>query len=253
VKKGPTSSPTSHPIETKENRHHYSSDTVVKIREEFIDEIMRCVKVPDKITRQDVISILDLYAALSPRLKGYITMTLEGRIDNKSEVYNKIMGHVQSKRITLPMLRDIYKRLCEAFGADAIQVVYQVSKKLLGGEKHRAHYFRRISGKNINQEACIAIIVECANPLYPVYEYEVTAIINLYAALPPQLKNYITKILKGSIDSNRSLVFNQVSKYLNSINSDIDTYRKIYSKLSRQAINMIYKIVEIKRKIQRPE
>lgn len=235
----------------KEKRNQPTSERVVEMREEFIDEIIKCVQVPNKITREDLNSILDLYGALSPHLKKYITMTLEGGIGtSNSLVYNKIIEHAESKGETLDLLRDKYKRLGEAFGENPMLVIYKVSEKILKVKKNRINSIKTRKGNDINQKEFVAAIVEGANPLYPLYAHEVTAMINLYAVLPPQLKKYITMTLQGTIDSTTSPVYNQVIKYLHSINSDIDTYRKIYPKLSSQAVDIIYKLVEIKRNTQ---
>lgn len=233
----------------EENRNESNSDIVVKLREEFMDEIMQCVQVPNKITREDVTAILDVYGSLPHRTIEGITRVLNGQIDSfKSGTHNNVKRYLEANGSTLPAFRDIYSRLCEAFREDAMQVLLKVSVKITDEIREKITAFKRSGGKNMTQLDGIDTIVECADPLYPIHAYEVDMLLNVYTALPNRPKEGITNVLNGQVDTIKSGIYNNVKNFVESKQLSLDVYRNAYIRLSRSAngrgTEILYSILE---------
>jgi hypothetical protein len=156
-----------------------SSTIIQQKREELVDRLMACAKVANKTTQEDILAIIDLYSALSPFSKKYITMILQGKIGtDKSTVYSKVIAYVRSQGSTLDVLRNIYARLSEAFGEEAGSVLYRTSQTM----QKKKHL------KNKDMMNVIIHIVETANAMYPIQAHEVRAIIDIYANLTSSSK-----------------------------------------------------------------
>lgn len=244
-------SPTRQVVTKDNNRNQHSSDTAAKMREEFIEGIMQCIKVSNIINQQDVISIIDLYGALPNRPKEALTKVLNGQINSdKSSIYNEIQKYAESKRATIVMFRDMYSRLSEAFGKDAMQIVYQVVAKKRLEIKKKIEIFQRSTKNNRKHEDCMALLVHCADPLYPVNVDDVEMLLNLYAAFPNQPREAITKVLNGRVNSDKSSTFQNVQKYLLSKQSNLTVCRNVYARLSQSAngnaIQILYSMLEKK-------
>lgn len=77
---------------------------------------------------------------------------------------------------------------------------------------------------------------------------DLRSIINLYSSLVFCNKDGITKVLNGQTNTGKSQIYNQVIAHIKSRDSDIDTYRTIYTSLQYSLgddfMNVVYKTVE---------
>jgi hypothetical protein len=225
------------------------SKSVNEMRSDLVNRVMRAGI--HNIDQENVKDILDLYTALPNRSIEGISSVLNGQIDtHKSATYSNVKRYVVlSKGSDLDTYREIYMRLCSAFGKEAVEVISRVVKEMVSENKDMLARLNIGSiESNLSLKDYICILVKGANPLYPVQPYEVEAILAVYATLPNRPKEGISKVLKGQIDTNKSGIYSNVLRYVVSLQeSDLDTYRNIYARLSKsldeQAMKIIYHMI----------
>jgi hypothetical protein len=199
----------------------------------------------NKVNKQDVTDILDLYTALPTRSIEGISRVLNGQIDTPlSSIYSNVCIHLNSKQLTLGAYREIYVRLCNAFGEEPTRLIHQVIEAMKLEKKHMLDVLKK--GKhqdNLSWQDYVCIIVVGANPLYPVQEHEVEAILELYRALPNRAADGIARVLSGQTNTPLSSIYIAVLGHITFKQSNLIKYRDIYGRLSNSLEENILKII----------
>ena len=238
---------TSFDVEDNSLYHHNISKMVAMIREDLVDRIIRSARDASKVRKEEVVCILNLYSDLACRPKESITKVLNGSTDtSKSVIYNAAVAHAQSRQLTIGVYRDIYTRLGEAFGKEPMKVLYSIVEEMMQEKDHSLSLLRNRKN-NRTHDDYVNLIVLGANPLYPLHANEVEAVLELYVTLSDRPKESITKVLNGSTDTPKSVIYNAVMVHVDSKKSDLEIYRNIYARLSKslnqEAIQVIHHMV----------
>jgi hypothetical protein len=237
----------SYPIQTTQEdttlQYQDLSKAVDEMRADLINRIMSAAT--NKVNKQDVTDILDLYTALVGWQKDGITKVLKGQTDtSKSRIYNAVVGYAKFKQSELTKYRNIYIRLCDAFGQEVMQIVYQIVEAMTLKKKHMLNVLKKGRHQdNLSWQDYVCIIVVGANPLYPVQEHEVEAILELYTALAEWKREGITKVLSGQTDSGKSRIYNAVVENVTSQQSNLEIYRDIYRRVSQSLDGQAMQVV----------
>ncbi len=222
------------------------SGVPAKLREELVNRIMNYVKSSHHINRSDVVALLDLCTALANRTIDGINKVLNGQTNAiQSGIYANVVRYVESKQSSLDVYRGLYAKLSDAFSAEAMDVVSQAVESMVSEQKHLFPVINKIDGKSIGRQQYIALIVEGANPLYPIYPNEVEAILGVYDVLPNCGKKSIKNVLAGKTNTPQSHTYNNVVKYLESQKSTLKSYRDMHLRLSKSLNERAQKIIDI--------
>lgn len=234
--------------DTADDNNQDLAKKVRMIQEDFENRIISACKSPQKVNREDLRRLLDLYGALANKVKDGITKVLNGQIDtSKSSSFRAVSEHAQSKKSNISGYREIYSRLCNTFDQDVMVVVYRVLHAMM---KENAQMLTHMNSKNNeswSMQDYISFIVLGANPLYPLTADEVKLIMDLYAVNSNIPKDAISKVLSGDTDTSKSAVYRAVLSHAQSV-ENIEVYRNIYARiiksLNEQAMPIIYRMIK---------
>lgn len=209
---------------------------------DFINEIMTKAAHPDKINKNELISILHLYQALLHRPRNSITKVLTGLThQSQGMVYEEVANHVNAMGSTVDAYRKMYGALSKSLGKEVVQFFSEISKLLIS---KKAPMLRSLIE---NKDDRIYLIVEGAEPLYWVESYEVEAIMNLYKAIPHRPRNAITKVLNSSTNQSGP-VYDEVMEHIVKQGSNLKEYINIYLRLSKalngKGLKIVYDIID---------
>ncbi|CAO5675853.1 MAG: hypothetical protein HEEMFOPI_01161 [Holosporales bacterium] len=100
----------------------------------------------------------------------------------------------------------------------------------------------------MKHDALVHKALSMAKPNKEINVKELKSIIDLYTALVRRPKDGITKVLTGVTDTHKSNIYNAVVAYAKSKESDLDAFRKIFTKLSNEfkenIAHIIYRAAE---------
>jgi hypothetical protein len=91
-------------------------------------------------------------------------------------------------------------------------------------------------------------IMDLSKDSHKINKKDLISIIDLYTSMIGWQKEGVTKVLNGQVDTNKSVIYNEVVMHVKSKNSNLNAYRDIYMRLSnafqKEPMQVIYGVVE---------
>ena len=90
-------------------------------------------------------------------------------------------------------------------------------------------------------------IMDLSKDSHKINKKDLISIIDLYTSMIGWQKEGVTKVLNGQVDTNKSVIYNEVVMHVKSKNSNLNAYRDIYMRLSnafqKEPMQVIYGVV----------